>query len=126
MRTYEREYGEFPYRIQGRATLCGKDIHLSFTGGTREHIGAVSLAAYEPERNSATVSTISVYAHRDDVLAGSAAKRVSIRFRCTVTVTVGIHIDDAGREDIQILSENFEKCCERMIEGLEESIDETI
>ena len=98
------------YCIHGTAVLCGNDVQLIFTGGTRSHIGAVSLAVYEPERNSATVSTICAYGHRDDQLSAPCAKNTAVALKCTAAVSAGIHIDNASPEKIQRLCKNFEEC----------------
>ena len=108
-------FGEGRYRIHGTAVLCGADVQCTFTGGTRPHVGAVSLAVYEPERHSATVSTLCVYTHRDDQLSAACAKSLSTALRCTAAVSVGIHLDNASHEDLQSLCENFEACRERLL-----------
>ena len=113
------DFGEKPYQIHGTAVFCGKDLHLSFTGGTLPHIGAVSLAVYEPDRDSATVSTICVYAHRDDRLSAACAKETAVRFQCTAAVTVGIHIDNASPQEIRRLCGNFRECRNRLWKEIE-------
>lgn len=110
MKTVSASYGKEKYQITGKAVFCGEDVSFSFTGGTDPHIGAVSLAVYEPARDSATVSTIAVYTHRDDQLASKCAKAASAALKCTVTVTVGIHIDHAAAQELELLSGNFDEC----------------
>lgn len=117
------DFGEKPYQIHGTAAFCGKDLHLSFTGGTLPHIGAVSLAVYEPERDSATVSTICVYAHRDDRLSADCARETAARFQCTAAVAVGIHIDDASPQEIRRLCGNFKECRNRLWKEIEKRRD---
>lgn len=121
MRNLERtifqvESGEGRYQIQLTAVLCGRDLSVTITGGESPHIGAVCLAQYEDERNSATVSTICVYAHRDDQPAAVCAKDISSRLKCTATVSVGIHIDNATPEEINILNQNCMNCIEKLRE----------
>ena len=89
-------YGEGKYRIEAAALRCGSDVSVTFTGGERPHIGAVSLAVYEPERDSATVSTITAYGHRDDELSRAAAKKLAAAWKCTVSASVGVHCDIRG------------------------------
>ena len=108
-----------PFAVWGTAVRCGDDAAVTICGGAA-HIGAVALAVYEPERDSATVSTITVLSHRDDVVASSAAKELARGLRCTVTVSVGIHIDDAGPEEIRRLRENGAACCAALLEKLRE------
>ena len=111
-------YGEGRYRIEAIALRCGDDVLVTFTGGERPHIGAVSLAIYEPERNSATVSTITAYGHRDDELSRAAAKKLASAWKCTVSVNVGIHVDAADRREIQVLRENFSSCQNVLFEAM--------
>ena len=106
----EAEYGEYPYRIHICAVQCGNDLSLCVTGGTLPHIGAAALAVYEPERNSATVSSMTVYTHRDDVLAVKCAKEASVRIHGTVTASVGIHVDQAAKEELILLQDNCLSC----------------
>lgn len=111
-------FGEGKYEISGVAVLCGQDVSMTFTGGTLPHIGAVSLGIYEPVRNSATVSTITVFTHRDDRLSSVCAKKAATELRCSVTVTAGIHIDNAGEWELGLLCENFNQCVDLLIEKI--------
>lgn len=111
MRRISASFGKDNYKITGEAVFCGDDVSFSFVGGTHPHIGAVSLAVYEPERDSATVSTIAVYTHRDDQLASGCAKAASAALKCTVTVSVGIHIEHATAQELELLAGNFDQCC---------------
>ena len=81
------------YHIRATATRCGSDWNVAVCGGSAHHVGAVALAVYEPVRDSATVSTLSVYTHRDDRVASRMAKELSRTLKCTVCVSAGIHID---------------------------------
>lgn len=110
--------GEGRYQISGMAILCGQDLTITVTGGTLPHVGAVSLAVYEPVRDSATVSTITVFTHRDDQLAASCAKKVAKSLQCTVVASVGIHIDHADAKDLERLCKNFEECIDCLIQKL--------
>ncbi|MCD8242069.1 MAG: hypothetical protein LUD73_06825 [Lachnospiraceae bacterium] len=112
--------GDGIYRIEGRAVRCGEDVAFLFAGGTKPHIGAVSLAVYEPQRHSASVSTVTVYGHRDDELAASGAKKAASKLGCTVSVSIGIHVDDADASELEILRRNFAGCLDRLLAELEE------
>lgn len=113
---FQIESGKGRYQIQLLAFLCGGDLSVTIIGGETPHIGAVCLAQFEEERMSATVSTICVYGHRDDQVAMACAKKLSSRLRCTVTVSVGIHIDNATLEEIEILNQNCMDCVEKLQE----------
>jgi hypothetical protein len=107
-----------PFCVRAEALRCGNDLCVAVTGGTLPHVGAVSLAVYEPERDSATVSTMTVYTHRDDVVSAYIAKELSRALKCTVTVSSGIHVDSAGSGDIAQLRENAVACCHALISAL--------
>lgn len=111
-------FGEGKYSIEAEAAFCGNDISVSVCGGTLHHIGATALAVYEPVRDSATVSTMTVYTHRDDKVAAHFAKAISREMKCTVSACAGIHIDDASAEELGILWENSKRCCEAMLARL--------
>lgn len=115
---YYAEAGEGKYCVRACATILGEDISVSVGGGTLDHIGAVSLGVYEPVRDSATLSTISVHTHRDDAIASYFAKEISKNRKCTVSVAAGIHIDDATEEEIMLLKSNSIICCNKLISTL--------
>lgn len=110
--------GEGDFAVSACATRCGEDINISVCGGTKAHIGAVSLAVYEPERGSATVSTVTVFSHRDDAVSSYFAKEISRAKHCTVCASAGLHIDDASSDEIALLRKNAEGCCAKLIEKL--------
>ncbi len=110
--------GELPFRVEASASYIGKDISICVFGGTSPHIGAVSLAVYEPMRDSATVSTVTVHSHRDDSVAAYFAKAVSREMKCTVTVSAGLHVDNAGEKEIKLLWSNAVVCCAEIIKHL--------
>jgi len=112
--------GEGLYLVEAYAVYAGCDLSVCVGGGSAPHIGAVSLAVYEPIRNSATVSTITVHTHRDDAVAAYFAKAISREMKCTVSVSAGIHVDDASMDEIGTLWSNAELCFESLIAKLKE------
>ncbi len=101
--------------VEAKAQYLGEDIIVSVGGGTQHHVGAVSLAVFEPERDSATVSTVCVYSHRDDAVSSYFAKKISREMKCTVSVSAGIHIDNANEAQIAELSMLSRKCCDEIL-----------
>lgn len=125
MKQFSHQCGEGRYLVTGIALCCGRDVTLTFTGGTLPHVGAVSLAVYEPERDSATVSTICVYTHRDDRLSAECAKKAAAALKCTAAVSVGIHVDNAASLELEILTKNFRECYSVIIDALKNHIGVT-
>ena len=119
MEIFQAECGTGIEKIEGMIAECGTDLSITLCGGTKPHVGAVSMACYEPKRHSATVSTITAYGHRDDVLAASCAKQAATMLECTAVVNVGIHVDDADAEMIDRLSENCRSCFEALLEQVQ-------
>jgi len=112
--------GSGKYRIEALAVRCGTDWSVSVCGGEFHHVGAVALAQYEPERGSATASCITVYAHRDDMVAVRFAKEISKVLKASVSVTAGIHVDNASSQEIALLNENSDACLRSLLEKAEE------
>lgn len=114
MRPVRATGGEERFLVEAEAVFCGSDISVVVCGGTGHHIGAVSLAVYEPERDSATVSTMTVHTHRDDKVSAHFAKNISREMMCTVSASAGLHLDNASEQDIAQLWNSAQECCERL------------
>lgn len=76
----------------------GEDLCVVITGGDRPHVGCVTLAVphpgiSDPSLPSATVSTLNLRAHRDDLLAGPIAKSLSAVLGRPVAVVCGVHFE---------------------------------
>jgi len=110
--------GTAKYKVEAEALYIGNDLIVCVYGGTKPHVGASALAVYEPERDSATVSVITVHTHRDDKVAAHFAKYISREMKCTVSVSAGIHIDNASPEELKMLWDNSVECCCRLINEL--------
>ena len=107
------------YEICLTAIVCGKDLSVTICGGTHHHVGAVALACGclpdgSPLKYSATVSTLVALDHKDDMVAKAVAKKMADFIHGNVTVTAGIHIDDAKPEELKILQENCMQACETL------------
>lgn len=103
------------YEVCALVTICGKDINAAICGGTSHHVGAVSLACYEPVRDSATVSTICAFSHRDDQVSSFVSKELSKTFKCTACVSCGIHVDDADENELKELMTNVKALVSSLI-----------
>lgn len=114
MNSIKETVGIGKYAIEGVAICCGKDINISIGGGETYHIGAVGVAVPRTEikngkKRSATTSVICVQGHKEDELAHYASKYLATALDCIVTVSVGVHVDDANEEDIKVLYDNFRR-----------------
>lgn len=75
----------------------GTDLAVLITGG-RAHIGAVATAYAEGD--GIKVETHQLPGHREGELAAEMAGLAASSLDCTVTVAMGIHLDNATREEI--------------------------
>lgn len=90
----------------------GKDLIVTFGGGTHPHIGAVAVGVprpslADPTEPSASVSVICLTGHKEDTIARKAAHHLTTEFNCHTAVTVGLHIDNASEDEIAQLVHNF-------------------
>lgn len=119
--------GEGKHQVCLHALFCGKDVSVCIFGGDVPHIGAVAVAVPRKSltgdgSDSASASVICITGHKEDEMARLVALRLSSKWLCNVTVSAGVHIDDAKNEDISILSENIEKLMENLIEKVNDYI----
>jgi hypothetical protein len=129
MKSIKESVGTGRYIIEGIAICCGKDINISIGGGELYHIGAVGVAVPRTEirnekKRSATTSVICVQGHKEDEFAHYASKYLATALNCIVTVSVGVHIDDADMEDIKILNDNFKNLVKKLEKSLLEKLIE--
>lgn len=115
------KFGEGKYQVNLHAQFCGRDLSLSIFGGEVPHIGAVAVAVprkslKEDGSNSASASVICITGHKEDEMARSIALLLSSKWMCNVTVSAGIHIDEATSDDINILGQNTKKLVNKFIE----------
>ena len=123
--------GEGKYQVSLHALFCGKDVDLCIFGGDVPHIGAVAVAVPRKSligdsNHSASASVICITGHKEDELARNIALRLSSKWLCNVSVSAGIHIDDAKKEDIAILSKNIEELMVTMIDKVNHAMQKKI
>src|SRR4030066_988639 len=104
--------GDRPHLVEAEVVFCGEDLVITVGGGLRYHIGAVGIAYSHPSiKNpaimSTTTSVITIVGHKEDEIAKSAAQLISNTKNRTVTIAVGLHIDNATSKDIDLLVTNF-------------------
>ena len=69
------------------------------------------ISGYKKDKNivSSSASVLCLTGHKEDLLARKAALELARMLGHTVTVTVGLHIDDASAEAIAMLEANFQE-----------------
>jgi len=93
-------------RLSARAHFAGEDLCVLLTGGDSPHVGSVSLGIARKSlkgdgSGSATISTLNVTGHKDDVLGNMFARRLAAILGKTVCVACGVHCDNATAEDLK-------------------------
>lgn len=112
--------GEPPHLVEAEVIFCGEDLVISVGGGTRYHTGSVAIAYPSMSHNDpthiiTTTSVIGVAGHREDEITRAAAYLLSKARKRTVTLAVGLHIEDASPLDIQQLVDNFNALIQKII-----------
>lgn len=106
-----------PYNIQIKTEKLGNDYAFLITGG-KAHIGALAIAYYDQE-GRLTVEGNQVPGHREGPLTNELALVAAERLHATVSVVMGIHVDQATKEMIAeivayvqwAISAKLEKMC---------------
>lgn len=87
-----------PYNIQFHALQMGNDLAMTITGGA-SHIGAVATAYFDSDLIKVAMQELPH--HKEGLLAKECAQSLAKELNCTVTVLMGIHIDNATKEQIE-------------------------
>lgn len=111
VRQFEVQSGEGKYSLKAAVSFAGDDIVVVIVGGTRAHIGAVSLASprqsLADDSISATASVLCLSGHKEDMWARSASLEIASSCNTNVLVSVGVHVDNAASDDLKVLETNF-------------------
>jgi|SRR5690554_5060474 len=110
---YEAGCGRDRYEIAGYATLSCGSIVVQIYGGERPHLGAIAMAYAGGQ-----IACTEIPKHKEGELAATMAKRVARETGTNVAVTVGIHIDNASRQEIELLCENAYSVCQLLIDQI--------
>ncbi len=108
------------YLVTAEIFLVGKDIVASVTGGDRLHVGAVAVAqctpgVIHPDRQSVSVSVLTLPGHKEDEIARETARRLSEAFSVNAVVTAGMHWDGISAEGIETAVRNTQTLADAII-----------
>lgn len=101
-------YGEAKYLVALTYFYIGQDLLVVITGGD-EHIGGVSLI------ENGSFSSIAKKGHKDDVISNMVAPLIYDELKKDTLVICGIHLDNATKEEIDIMVNNAQKCVEEFL-----------
>ena len=108
------KYGIPPYQINLQPIDVGPDTLLIISGGTHPHIGAVAI-------KDADIDSSRVFerlGHKEGALVKQIAEILSPYLDGALTVTLGVHVDDASIDEIELLSRNILELVEIFKESL--------
>ena len=93
--------GRGKYKIWLQRYKIGEDIVFFLGGGERPHIGGIVIA--EPQKKT---KAIRLTGHYDDIILSPIAEAACIKYKKKIVVVGGVHVDNASKEEINLLVEN--------------------
>ncbi len=119
--------GDDIYKVVAEVKIIGDDLIISIWGGTKPHIGSISVSVPRPGLKdstsmSSTSSVINLIGHKDEVVARKFSEQLAAKFNRNAIATAGIHIDDITENQINIIIRNTTDLCLDVINKLEEII----
>ena len=119
--------GDGIFKVIAEVKIIGDDLMISVWGGTKPHIGSISVSVPRPSLQdnttmSATSSIINLIGHKDEVVARKFSEKLAAKFNKNAIATAGIHIDDITENQINILMQNMTDLCRDIMIRLEEII----
>lgn len=91
------------YEISACFLPAGSGVNVLLTGGSRPHIGAVTIAT------GGDLSTTVWEGHKDDVISQRWAKSIAQKGAKPVVVSVGIHYPNVTKEEIRLIMESTDQ-----------------
>lgn len=113
MRSVEITRSLFHEKITALALPLEEGLHVSICGGSRPHIGAVSIVSPEGERR-----TWQFPGHKDGVVSERWAEALSRAGFRPVVVEAGIHYDALRQEEIAAVVALTDKMLKEILEAL--------
>ncbi len=119
--------GDGIFKVIAEVKIIGDDLMISVWGGTKPHIGSISVSVPRPSLQdntimSATSSIINLIGHKDEVVARKFSEQLAAKFNRNAIATAGVHIDDITENQINIIMQNITTLCLDVINKLGEII----
>ncbi|SFV61620.1 Conserved protein [hydrothermal vent metagenome] len=108
--------GEGRYSVRLQSHKIGEDRLIIITGGEEEHIGSATLIDAKGR-----LQTISKKGHKDHVVSERMANIIYDKTGKDLLVVCGIHIDNAGKEEIDILVDHAQICIDIFLRKSDET-----
>ena len=125
--TVRSSVGDGIFKVIAEVKIIGDDLMISVWGGTKPHIGSISvsvprLGLQDNTTMSATSSIINLIGHKDEVVARKFSEQLAAKFNRNAIATAGVHIDDITENQINIIMQNITTLCLDVINKLGEII----
>jgi gallate decarboxylase subunit D len=104
-----RTSGRGKYKVWLQRQDLGTDIVFFLGGGEKAHIGGVVIA--EPGKK---VNAIRLTGHYDDVVLTPIAEAACKKYKTKVVAVGGVHVDNATKQEIDLLVENCKKLIKKL------------
>ena len=101
--------GRGKYKVWLQRHDIGDDIVFFLGGGERSHIGGVVIA--EPGKK---IKAIRLTGHYDDIVLQPIAEAACKKYKKKVVAIGGVHVDNATKEEINLLVENCKKLVKKV------------
>jgi len=101
--------GRGKYKVWLQRHDIGDDLVFFLGGGERSHIGGVVIA--EPEKK---IKAIRLTGHYDDMVLQPIAEAAYKKYKKKVVAVGGVHVDNATKQEIDILVENCKKLAKKI------------
>lgn len=101
------------YVMEASVIKMPEDIHIVLMGGSRPHIGAISVF-----QRGKKVESFQLEGHKEEAVSKRWAEQISLAYEGTVTVACGIHYDQATKSLIQEIVKQTDEVLEEVIQKL--------
>lgn len=115
--------GEGRYEVWADVMWMGADLVVLLGGGTKPHVGAVSVAFVHEslaggDRVSCTPSLLTLPTHKEYEIALVGAEKLARVLERSVVVIAGIHLDNASAGDVVALTQNASGALDQVLIAL--------
>ncbi|MCL1847843.1 MAG: hypothetical protein FWF91_07765 [Coriobacteriia bacterium] len=112
--------GDGRYQVTLKLEEIPGGLWAGLFGGDLSHVGAVVLAnprsSLSGEGESCDLWTLHLPGHLDHLVAEPMARRLCTELQIPISLTVGIHLDNATQQEIELMSDHCETLTEMLLE----------
>jgi hypothetical protein len=101
--------GRGKYKVWLTSHHIGDDLVFFLGGGQRAHVGGIVLA--QPGKK---VKAFRLTGHYDDIVLTPIAETACKKYKTKVIAVGGVHVDNATKEEIDLLVKNCEKLLQKI------------